>query len=193
MRVVAGTAKGRRLTAPRGERTRPTADRVKEALFSSLGPRLPGASVLDLFAGSGALGIEALSRGAAHATFVERDRRALSALRGNLEVTGLTERATVVADDVVRTLRDGAPPGAPYDVVCCDPPYAIPPGVLAGVLAALAGHLAPDAVVTVEADRRAPAPDWPPGVIADATRRYGDTVIHVARAEPDEAPQESDP
>ncbi len=181
MRVVAGTAKGRRLTAPRGERTRPTADRVKEALFSSLQPRLPGARVLDCYAGSGALGIEALSRGAAHATFVEQGRRALDALRQNLEVTDLGGRASVVAGDVGQVLRD-APPGAPFNVVCCDPPYAIDPDVLAGVLAALVDHLAPDAIVTIEADRRAPDPAWPQGMLADRTRRYGDTVLHVARA-----------
>ena len=124
-RVIAGTARSIRLDAP-GPGTRPLADRVKQTLFAVLEPDLPGARFLDLFAGSGAAGIEALSRGAAHATFVERDQRAIGTIRTNLARTGLdgADRATVVRADALAWLRDpdrGA--GASYDVVLIDPPY----------------------------------------------------------------------
>jgi 16S rRNA (guanine966-N2)-methyltransferase len=185
VRVIAGIVKGRRLKTPAGERTRPTADRVKEALFSSLMPELPGASVLDLYAGSGSLGIEALSRGAAHATFVERHQRTSRVLDENLARTEATDRATVVPSDVQSAL--GSPPGAPFDVVLIDPPYGLDHGELTEVLAALAPHLAPGAVVTIERDRRSPTPVWPPGIRCERERRYGDTVIHVGRVEDEEA------
>jgi 16S rRNA (guanine966-N2)-methyltransferase len=177
VRVIAGTAKGRRLDAPPGSSTRPTADRVKEALFSALLPRLPEAHVLDLFAGSGALGIEALSRGAATATFVERDPRTATVLRHNLEVTDLVDRATVITRDVATVLASRVP-GAPFDVVLADPPYDVPAAELEAVLAALVDHVADGAVVLVETSRRAPEPAWPAGMLAERTRRYGDTVVH---------------
>lgn len=186
MRVIAGTAKGRRLKPPRGARTRPTTDRVKEALFSSLQPELAGASVLDLFAGSGALGIEALSRGAATATFVERHDATARLIDENLALTGLTTRATVVVADAVDALRH--PPNAPFDVVLADPPYDLDSATLAVVLAAVASHLAHAAVVTVERDRRADPPHWPASIRPDRHRRYGDTVIHIGRHEAEEAP-----
>ena len=180
VRVIAGIAKGRRLDAPPGSRTRPTADRVKEALFSMLAPRLAGASVADLYAGSGALGIEALSRGAEHAVFVERDPRALAALRTNLARTGLADRATVVAADVEKVLREG-PPHAPFTIVLIDPPYDVEPEALGRSLATLAASLADGATVTVELGRRSPAPSWPPELLAGDPRRYGDTLLHTAR------------
>ncbi len=128
MRVIAGRFGGRRLAAPRGAATRPTADRVREALFSMLGS-LDGASVLDLFAGTGALGIEALSRGAAQAVFVERDRLALSALRANLAALGLgaeggEPQVQVRARDAVAALGGAIEQGETYDLVFLDPPYA---------------------------------------------------------------------
>lgn len=176
MRVIAGSAKGRRLRSPPRE-VRPTGERVREALFSSLLPRLPEARVLDLFSGSGALGIEALSRGAASATFVERSSRALRVLRDNLESTGLAADATVVEGDVRRVLAAG-PRGAPFDVVLLDPPYAIPADELAEVLERLVPHLAADALVVLEADPHEPAPRWPAGVLPGRSRRYGSTVLH---------------
>lgn len=182
MRVIAGTAKGRRLVAPPGERTRPTADRVKEALFSALQPRLRGASVVDLYAGSGALGIEALSRGAAHATFVEKAQRALRTLDQNLELTDLVGGATVVARDVAAALARRMP-GAPYDLAFLDPPYAIHRDELAEVLGALRRHLSAGALVTVELSVHGEDPPWPDGVLPDRTRRYGDTVVHTAVVE----------
>lgn len=192
MRVIAGLAKGRKLKSPPGARTRPTADRVKEALFSSLQAELPGASVLDLYAGSGALGIEALSRGAGHVTFVERHGRTAGVLDENLALTGLSDRAELVTGDVLTVLGAG-PPGAPFDVVLIDPPYGLPGDELGEILAALAPHLAPTAVVTVERDRRSGEVPWPPGVSLDRERRYGDTVIHVGRAPAPADPSEDTP
>lgn len=177
MRVIAGTARGRRLTAPRGSRTRPTSDRVREAVFSSLHPRIPDAAILDLFAGSGAMAIEALSRGAGSAVLVEDDRAALAAIDGNLDRTGVGARATVVAASL---------PGAmarlvgPFDVVFLDPPYDLDRGVLADVLARLSPLLAPDAVIRLEQSGRAGDPPWPDSLLPGRRRRYGDTAIHEA-------------
>ncbi len=183
MRVVAGAAKGRPLQAPPGEGTRPTADRVKEAWFSSLQPHLPGAHVLDLFAGSGQLGLEARSRGASRVTFVERDRRALRALRANVATVGL-DGTTVIAGEVLPTLR-GELADAPFDVVLADPPYRVADGELEAVLAATVPHLAPAVVVTVERARRSGSVPWPAELGDADTRRYGDTVLHRAtRSDP---------
>lgn len=179
MRVIAGAAKGRRLQAPPGERTRPTTDRVKEALFSMLQPELPGARFLDLYAGSGALGIEALSRGAAHATFVERDRRALQALHDNLDVADVADRATVAAVEVAQWLG-GSAPAAEYDIVVLDPPYDLAADTLAAVLRTLVAHLAPHATVTVERSVHDAEVVWPAPLIVTRERRYGDTVLQTA-------------
>lgn len=182
MRVVAGAAKGRRLTAPDGADVRPTADRAKEALFASLQPLLPGARVLDLYAGSGALGLEALSRGAATVTFVERDHRALAALRRNVEVVALPG-TTVVAAPVARALA--APvAGEPFDLVLADPPYHTPKAQVAELLAALVDHLAPAATVVLERSARDGSPSWPAPLEPGEPRRYGDTVMHRAQLGP---------
>ena len=188
MRVIAGSAGGRRITAPRGDIARPTADRVREAMFSSLAPAVPGATVLDLFAGTGALGIEALSRGAAAATFVEHNDTVVATLRANLRTTGLDDRATVVRGDAAAFVS--RPAAAPFSIVLCDPPYAYPLDDLIGLVATLdgAGGLAPNAVVVVERDRRDAAladPDALPdlrGLLAlDRQRSYGDTVLLYLR------------
>ena len=170
-RIVAGTHRGRRLDVPAGSGTRPTADRAREGMFSSLQSLLDldGARVLDLYAGSGALGLEALSRGAARATLVESDERALVALRANAERLALP--ADVVAQPVERFL---AGPPAPYDLVVLDPPYELD---VDPVLAALPPWLAEDAVVVVERRRRGPAPAWPPGVVEERSRAYGEAVL----------------
>ncbi len=123
MRVIAGEAKGRTLVAPKGTGTRPATDRIRETLFAILEPSLPGARVLDLFAGAGTLGIEALSRGAARATFVERGAAAIDALRKNIAGTGFSDRADVVAANVLAFL-DRTGPAASYDLVFLDPPFA---------------------------------------------------------------------
>jgi 16S rRNA (guanine966-N2)-methyltransferase len=176
VRVIAGTYRGRRLTAPAGASTRPTSDRVREALFSILGP-LEGAAVLDLFAGSGALGIEALSRGAARAVFVERGPAAHAALRANLETVGAEPpRAIVVAGDARRALRTARRSRDTYDLVFLDPPYA-QARLLAGELSRdLPGVLAADARVVAESDRRNPLDITLP--LLDE-RRYGDTLIRI--------------
>jgi 16S rRNA (guanine966-N2)-methyltransferase len=175
MRVIAGELGGRRLRAPRGDATRPTSERVREALFSMLGD-LAGARVLDLFAGSGALGIEALSRGAAAATFVERSPRALAALRANIEALGLAGRARVLEGDAVAALRGRGE----YDLVFLDPPYAAA-GSLEGPLArGLPGLLAAGARIVSESDRRRPLELELPLM---RERRYGDTIIRIHHTE----------
>jgi 16S rRNA (guanine966-N2)-methyltransferase len=180
VRVIAGAARGRRLRVPPGERTRPTADRVKEALFSSLQARLPGAVVLDLYAGAGGLGLEALSRGAAAVTFVESDRRALEALHANIEVVGVPG-AEVLGLDVRRALASDRLAG-PFDLVLLDPPYRLGGEALGEVLGALVGRLAPGGRVVVERAARDGEPPWPPGLLPAAPRRYGDTTLHRADA-----------
>lgn len=177
MRVIAGTAGGRRLVVPKGDRTRPTADRVREAVFSSLQPRLPGARVLDLFAGSGAMAIEALSRGADHAVLVERARPALAAIRANLDTAGVADRAEVVAADLPGALDRVT---GTFDVVLLDPPYALDREVLAAVLARVVDRCAPGATLRLEQASRAGDPPWPTGLLPGRARRYGDTTIHEA-------------
>ena len=177
-RIIAGRAGGRRISVPPSG-TRPTSDRVREALFSALtaDPGLDGAAVLDLCAGSGALGLEALSRGAACALFVESDRRAAGVLRRNVADLGLPG-ATVRAASAAAVL--GGPADRAYDVVLVDPPYATPDAEVAGWLAAAHAHgwLAADAVVVVERGRGAAFP-WPAPLVALRERRYGDTVLHT--------------
>jgi 16S rRNA (guanine966-N2)-methyltransferase len=171
MRVVAGDFKGRRLRAPRGVRTRPTADRVREALFSMLGD-VAGARVLDLYAGSGALGIEALSRGARSAVFVETDREAVAAIRRNLDVTG-AEQATVQRRDVLRFL---ASPGGSFDLVFVDPPYDSALRLAGPLSARLPAVLTQAARIVTESDKRSPLELSLPLL---RERTYGDTRIAI--------------
>ena len=174
MRVVAGTAGGLRLSAPDGQTTRPTSDRAREATFNSLGSLgvIEDAAVLDLFAGSGAMGIEALSRGAAHATFVDNDERARQAIRANLETTKLDGRATVVAADVFTFLGTA---GRRFDLAVLDPPYAFDRWT--AVLASL-----PAEVAVLESDRPIdPGESW----TVARSRRYGTTVVTICRRSSD--------
>jgi 16S rRNA (guanine966-N2)-methyltransferase len=179
VRVIAGRFGGRRLRAPRGRATRPTAERVREALFATLG-ELHGEVVLDLFAGTGALAIEALSRGAARAVLVERDARALAALGANLAGLGLgPQEAEVRRADALRALRTARERAETYDLVFVDPPYSHA-GVLGRELrAALPPLLAPRARVVVERDRRSEPLDL--GLQVELERRYGDTTITIHR------------
>ena len=180
MRVIAGRLGGRRLSAPRGRTTRPTSDRVREALFSMLGP-IDGASVLDLFAGTGALGIEALSRGAAKALFVERDAAAVAALKGNLARLELGEpQARVRVGEALVALRSARRAGETYDLVFVDPPYGQLRDSERELSALLPTVLAPGARVVVESDRRAPA-ELP--LVVAQRKRYGDTTITIHRTE----------
>jgi 16S rRNA (guanine966-N2)-methyltransferase len=178
MRVIAGALGGRKLVAPRGRGTRPTSDRVREALFSALGG-VEGERVLDLYAGSGALAIEALSRGAEHATCVERAPSALSALRRNLAELSLEQRCRVVAKPLARALPALLAHG-PYDLLLADPPYEmVADGSLArelGALLASEGLLGSGARLVVEHAARDPAPELVRTEL-QRSRRYGDTCL----------------
>jgi 16S rRNA (guanine966-N2)-methyltransferase len=171
MRVVGGELGGRRLTAPRGLATRPTSERIREALFSILGD-IDGADVLDLFAGSGALGIEALSRGAGHATFVDDAPAAIRAITRNVEALGLDERAFVVKCD----LRVALPHNKKFSHVFVDPPYSRATEFGPLLASALPPLLDADARVVSESDRRSPLELGLPVILE---RRYGDTLIRI--------------
>jgi 16S rRNA (guanine966-N2)-methyltransferase len=179
-RIIGGSAGGRRLRTPRGDLTRPTTDRVREALFSALESTLgtfDGLRFLDLYAGSGAVGLEARSRGAASVTLVEQDRRTASLAKANAQSVGLTD-VRVVCAAVARHLA--GPAEAAYDVAFLDPPYAMgTPEVVADLTALAGGWLTPGAVVVVErATRNAPA--WPPGYEPGRVRAYGETSLSFA-------------
>ena len=179
LRVIAGQLGGRRLSAPRGQTTRPTSARVREALFSILGP-LDGLRVLDLYAGTGALAIEALSRGAERAVLVEHDRHALQALRDNIAALGLDSRAVVVPTRLPRALTS-ALAGRPFELVFCDPPWADLAGA-SNVLERLtaAGGLTAEARVALEHAARDEAPAVP-GLAAVDRRAWGDTCVTLFR------------
>ena len=182
-RIIAGEASGRRLAVPPGERVRPTSDRVKESVFSALGPgRLVGARVLDLYAGSGALGLEALSRGAAEAVLVDRDPAAARAIRTNIDTLGFGDRAVLRAAAVKSVLGSPAPPD-PFDLALLDPPYDTPVEELEAVLDQLGsgGWLGPDATMVVERAADSPSLRWPPGWGSTWERCYGDTLVLFAQ------------
>jgi 16S rRNA (guanine966-N2)-methyltransferase len=202
-RVIAGEAGGRRLAVPGGRDTRPTSDRAREGLFAtivSMLGSLDGARVLDLYAGSGAVGLEALSRGAEHVLLVEHGARAARVIRENIEAIGLSG-AVLAADRVERVLAHGPAPagaqdapagaqdapagaqddtvGGRYDVVFADPPYALADAAVSQVLSLLAGQgwLAPGALVIVERATRSGPVNWPDGFVPDRARRYGEATF----------------
>jgi 16S rRNA (guanine966-N2)-methyltransferase len=176
--VIAGRLGGRRLSAPRGRTTRPTSDRVREALFSILG-KLDGIVALDMFAGSGALGIEALSRGAERVVFMERDASAVAALGANLAALELGEgEANVRVGDALGLLRAARAHGETYDLVFVDPPYRHASELQSGLSALLPMLLSPEGRVVVESDRRAPVEL---ALHTITQRRYGDTIITIHR------------
>ncbi len=177
MRVIAGVARGVPLVAPRGTSTRPITDRVKETLFAIIGERVIDAAVLDLYAGSGAIGIEALSRGAASADFVERDRGALAAIRANLERTRLGDAARVHGLDVERYL---AAADATWDLAFLDPPYET--RAMVAPLRALAPRLAPDALVVIKHFWRTDPPDAE-GLTVVRQRRFGESMLTFMEVE----------
>lgn len=183
-RVIAGSAGGRRLAVPPGRGTRPTSDRAREGIFSTVGSLfgpLDGARVLDLYSGSGALGLEALSRGAGHALLVESDARAVRTIRANIASLGLPG-AELAADRVERVLERGT--AEPYDVVFADPPYTLEAEAVDAVLGQLrdGGWLAPDALVVVERESRGTDLVWPRGYEEDRVRRYGEAAVWYGRA-----------
>jgi 16S rRNA (guanine966-N2)-methyltransferase len=184
LRVVAGRFGGRRLRAPAGAQTRPTAGRVREALYNMLAERV-GSRVLDLYAGSGALGIEALSRGADAAVFVDRDQRSCLEAKRNLATLGLSRaEARVVRRDVASFLRDPPPVEAPFDLVLVDPPYGASDAEVTRLLGALGepGWLAAGAAVVVERPRAGGMPPLPAGWDVAWQRVYGDTLVALATA-----------
>ena len=187
MRVIAGAARGRPLVAPRGTATRPISDRVKETLFAILAGRVLDARVLDLYAGSGAIGIEALSRGAAACDFVEHDRHALAAIRENVERAGVGDRASVHGQDVLRYLV--GPGEHRFSLVILDPPYA--ERAILAPLERLRGRLAPGATVVVKHHWRTQIP-IPEGLAAWRERRFGETtltfLVTTDRADGEEEP-----
>jgi len=185
-RVIAGRAGGRRLAVPPGTGTRPTSDRAREGLFSTwqslLGGPLEGERVLDLYAGSGAVGLEALSRGAGHTLLVEADARAARVVRDNVRTLGLpgAEVRAGKAEQIVKA----AAPGEPYDLVFLDPPYVVPDDDLREILLTLrsGGWLAEDALVTVERSTRGGEFGWPEGFEPIRARRYGEGTFWYGRA-----------
>ena len=181
MRIVAGTHRGRRIAAPSGRATRPTPDRVREAVFSIVGP-VDGLDVLDLFAGSGALGLEALSRGAATATLVDRSPRAVAAIRRNADSLGLEDRVRVVGRDWRAALAAERAAGRRYGLCLCDPPYSLVPRIAGALGAALSPLMRPGGTVVIEHPSAGDHPE-PSGLeIATRTdRTYGDTAVSVIR------------
>jgi 16S rRNA (guanine966-N2)-methyltransferase len=188
-RIIGGTAGGRRLSTPTGPTTRPTTDRVREALFSSIESwcgSLQGLRFLDLYAGSGAVGLEGMSRGAGVVTLVESDRRTARLIEQNARALGFA-KAEVVRASVTTTLT--RPPTAPYDVVFMDPPYPLDDTTVGEELALLSaqGWLVPGAMVVVERSSRSPEPSWPDGIEGERSKKYGETTLwygHAASPDP---------
>ncbi len=191
-RIIAGRAGGRRLVTPAGDRTRPTTDRVREALFSSLATwlgsgeagaaaQLDGLAVLDLFAGSGAIGLEAKSRGARRVVLVERDAATARIAQRNASTTGLDVQVLTMAAEAFVASGDER-----FDVIAADPPYAYPARDLEALIGRLfQGRLAPDGILVIERSARDPAPAWPPGTVS-WSKRYGETMLHYARSDTQE-------
>jgi 16S rRNA (guanine966-N2)-methyltransferase len=184
-RIIGGTAGGRRLRTPTGDATRPTADRVREALFSALESQLgslTGLRFLDLYAGSGAIGLEAMSRGAGVVTSVESDRRTARMVQDNASTLGF-RKVEVLALPVARVLGQHA--RAPYDVVFADPPYPLENAELEPVLTLLLDHgwVARGSVLVVERSARSVEPAWPAGLVRERSKEYGETVLWYVRAD----------
>src|SRR5690348_15779347 len=179
MRVIAGSHRGRRLSGPRGISLRPTSDKVREALFSILGPRIPGCRFLDLYAGTGAVGIEALSRGASVVTFVESDPTAVQIMRKNLTACGLLDQADVCPRSTESFLRDRRSWNGPYDVVFADPPYADQKAVEIVLRSWSLGIPSADAVMFIEQSARVQPPPAAEQVRLMRRYEYGDTSLLV--------------
>lgn len=183
-RIIAGEHGGRRLATPTGDRTRPTSDRVREALFGALTARgdLTDQAVLDLYAGSGAIGLEAVSRGAGAALLIESHPATARVIKRNIAALRVEDRAEVLAASLPQALNRAAP--RRFDVVYIDPPYDLPQRELTEVLSALStgDWLAEDADVIVERSSRSDEPDWPDGLATVRSRRYGESTLWYGRA-----------
>ena len=177
MRIISGTSRGRRLATPKSQAIRPTSDRVKESIFNSLGSEVEGKTVLDLFAGTGNLGIEALSRGAKKALFVEKGRQALRLIQINLAQVGMEDRSEILPKDVSRAIGILNQRGESFDLILMDPPYE--KGLIQRTLLKLDSHRIyhEDSILIVEHDRREPIPEKVEGWTLARQRRIGDTLI----------------
>ena len=189
MRIIAGTYKGSRLASPGGSNTRPTSDRVKESLFSMLDGYgvLPAANVLDLFAGSGGLGFEAMSRGAAQVDFVDSSLASVRSLESNIDKLGIDHSASVHAGDVLQYLGNLTGPEDPesriFDLVFMDPPYPLGEDAVSQVLGRLAPHLDMESIVVLERAARSPEPTMPAGLEVFRSKSFGETAIHFIQLE----------
>ena len=183
MRIGTGQFRGRRLLSPPGSGTRPITGLVKKSLFGMLRGRLEAAAVVDLYCGTGTLGLEAISQGAGRCWFAERDPRVVERLRRNIETLGVTEQCTIWRGDVMRRLAKWlATVDAPVDIAFVDPPYPVTRGQewkRAGkaVFAPLAARLADDGVIVLRLEGKAAAPDPPEGLAIARARRYGDMQL----------------
>lgn len=177
MRISGGTGRGRRLIAPSGSAVRPTSDKVRQALFNILGDRVSGAAFLDLFAGAGGIGIEAISRGAGTVVFVDASRHSVRAIKDNLDRTGLGQKAKVVMAEAGAFIKR---PSGPYDIIFMDPPYAEDVSPLLERIG-YSGLLKPDGILIYEHFRKRPSPDKAGGLVLFREARYGDTVLAFYR------------
>jgi len=184
MRVIAGSHRGRRLSGPRGTTLRPTSDKVREALFSILGTRIPGSRFLDLYAGTGAVGIEALSRGATIATFVESDPKAVQIMRKNLTACGMLDQAVVRVGPTQTFLRQPQSCDGPYDVLFADPPYADGDAVELVLGSWNLGLMSSEALMIIEQDARARMPAETDCARLMRRYDYGDTALFLYRQAP---------
>jgi 16S rRNA (guanine966-N2)-methyltransferase len=183
MRIIAGTARGRRLLVPRGREVRPSSDRVREALFSSLGDAVRGARALDLFAGTGALALEALSRGASGAVLVESSRRVLEVLRRNVELAGFSDSARIVPGAAEAALRRLSSAGERFELVFLDPPYDDRAALVVALAALTDGALLANGALVAVESRSGGRLESPRGLRTTWNRSYGDTELTVLRAE----------
>ena len=185
MRIIAGKYRGRRLTSPPSLETRPTSDRLRETLFNILAPRIKGVRFLDLCAGSGAVGIEALSRGAVHATFVDQSRRMCRLIEANLEMLGVDEDdAEVVSFEATEFLRRHAKKqGVPFDIIFLDPPYATDYELVLNCLGKEASRLLTDGgVLVVEHHRKTDLPETCGGLKRYRQLNQGDSCLSFYKA-----------
>ena len=183
MRVIGGIARGRRIRAPRGRQTRPTSDYLREVLFDLLTQQVSGRTFLDLYAGTGAVGIEALSRGAARAVFVESARSALAMLRQNLEVFGFLDRSEVVPMEVLQFLRRAASESRRFDLIFLDPPYQRVDAAAALVSIVSTGLLAPEGIAVLERSIQASPIPTPDALVRVREVRHGDSILQLYRWE----------
>ncbi len=185
MRIIAGRFRGRKIQAPTGTDTRPTSDRVRESIFSSLssllGPDLGGGAVLDAFSGSGALALEAVSRGCRSATVVDSDRKAAVTIRSNIDAVDASGQVRLVTGDVFALAEHGSLPGGPFALIMLDPPYRLPSTEIISLVSALGGHdLLEDGAVVVFEHARGVVAEWPESFGIHAHKRYGTTEIDIA-------------